>query len=133
MSWELDFWGRYRRMIESASANVDASDEDYNAGLVTLLADVATNYVQYRVAQHASTSPKRTCGFRKASKDSHRSGSKSAPRPDSMLNKREPFSSKPVRPYPHFKTHLVRPTIACAFCSACRHTTSLPSSAPANR
>src|SRR5262245_42589069 len=38
LSWELDFWGRYRRLIESASANVDASEEDYNAGLVTLLA-----------------------------------------------------------------------------------------------
>jgi NodT family efflux transporter outer membrane factor (OMF) lipoprotein len=51
MSWELDFWGRYRRLIESAGANVDASDEDYNAGLVTLLGDVATNYVQFRVSQ----------------------------------------------------------------------------------
>src|SRR4029078_9329668 len=28
-----------------------ASEENYNAGLVTLLADVATNYVQYRIAQ----------------------------------------------------------------------------------
>jgi NodT family efflux transporter outer membrane factor (OMF) lipoprotein len=51
MSWELDFWGRFRRAIESANANVDASEDNYNAGLVTLLADVATNYVQYRVAQ----------------------------------------------------------------------------------
>ena len=51
LSWELDFWGRFRRAIESANANVDASEENYNAGLVTLLADIATNYVQYRVAQ----------------------------------------------------------------------------------
>ena len=51
MSWELDFWGRFRRNIESADARLDASVENYDDGLVTLLADVATNYVQYRVAQ----------------------------------------------------------------------------------
>jgi NodT family efflux transporter outer membrane factor (OMF) lipoprotein len=51
MSWELDFWGRFRRSIESANANLDASVENYDSALVTLLADTATNYVQYRVAQ----------------------------------------------------------------------------------
>ena len=51
LSWELDFWGRFRRAIESANANLDASAANYDAALVTLLADVATNYVQYRVAQ----------------------------------------------------------------------------------
>jgi NodT family efflux transporter outer membrane factor (OMF) lipoprotein len=51
LSWELDFWGRFRRAIESANANLDASVENYDAALVTLLADVATNYVQYRVAE----------------------------------------------------------------------------------
>jgi NodT family efflux transporter outer membrane factor (OMF) lipoprotein len=51
MSWELDFWGRFRRAIESANAILDSSVENYDAALVTLLADVATNYVQFRVAQ----------------------------------------------------------------------------------
>ena len=51
MSWELDFWGRFRRAIESANAALDSSVENYDAALVTLVADVATNYVQYRVAQ----------------------------------------------------------------------------------
>jgi NodT family efflux transporter outer membrane factor (OMF) lipoprotein len=51
LSWELDFWGRFRRAIESANANLDSSVENYDDALVTLLADVATNYVQYRVAQ----------------------------------------------------------------------------------
>jgi NodT family efflux transporter outer membrane factor (OMF) lipoprotein len=51
VSWELDFWGRFRRSIESANASLDGSVENYDAALVTLLADVATNYVQYRVAQ----------------------------------------------------------------------------------
>jgi NodT family efflux transporter outer membrane factor (OMF) lipoprotein len=51
MTWELDFWGRLRRAIESANATLDASVENFDNALVTLLADVATNYVQYRVAQ----------------------------------------------------------------------------------
>jgi NodT family efflux transporter outer membrane factor (OMF) lipoprotein len=47
-SWELDFWGRYRRAIEAADASLDASIEDYDDVLVVLLSDVAANYVQYR-------------------------------------------------------------------------------------
>jgi NodT family efflux transporter outer membrane factor (OMF) lipoprotein len=47
-SWELDFWGRYRRAIESADAELDASVEDYDDVLVVLLSDMAANYVQYR-------------------------------------------------------------------------------------
>jgi NodT family efflux transporter outer membrane factor (OMF) lipoprotein len=51
LTWELDLWGRLRRSIESNNALLDASVEYYDAAMVTLLADVATNYVQYRVAQ----------------------------------------------------------------------------------
>jgi NodT family efflux transporter outer membrane factor (OMF) lipoprotein len=51
LAWELDFWGRYRRAIESADANLDASVEGYDEVLVTLLADVATNYVNIRTLQ----------------------------------------------------------------------------------
>jgi NodT family efflux transporter outer membrane factor (OMF) lipoprotein len=48
LSWELDFWGRYRRAVEAADATLDASVENYDAVLVTLLGDVATNYVIIR-------------------------------------------------------------------------------------
>jgi NodT family efflux transporter outer membrane factor (OMF) lipoprotein len=51
LSWELDFWGRLRRAIESDSANLDASVFNYGDVLVTLLGDVATNYVTYRTAE----------------------------------------------------------------------------------
>jgi NodT family efflux transporter outer membrane factor (OMF) lipoprotein len=51
LSWELDFWGKYRRQIESANAALDISVENYDDALVTLLADVATNYVEFRIAQ----------------------------------------------------------------------------------
>jgi len=36
LSWELDFWGKYRRQVESANAGLDASVEAYDAALVTL-------------------------------------------------------------------------------------------------
>ena len=50
-SWELDFWGRLRRQVESSNADLDASVEGYHEAMVTLLADVATSYVQIRTFQ----------------------------------------------------------------------------------
>lgn len=50
-SWEVDFWGKIRRDIETASANLDASIDNYNDVLVLLLAEVASNYVQVRSFQ----------------------------------------------------------------------------------
>ncbi|MCI0376354.1 MAG: efflux transporter outer membrane subunit [Gemmataceae bacterium] len=47
-SWELDFWGRFRRGIEAADAELDSSIENYDDVLVVLLSDIASNYVQYR-------------------------------------------------------------------------------------
>ncbi len=49
--WELDVWGKFRRGIESADANLDASIEDYDAILVSLLAETASTYVEYRTYQ----------------------------------------------------------------------------------
>jgi NodT family efflux transporter outer membrane factor (OMF) lipoprotein len=48
LAWELDFWGKIRRQMESASAELDASVEDYHAVLVSLLGDVAETYVNIR-------------------------------------------------------------------------------------
>jgi NodT family efflux transporter outer membrane factor (OMF) lipoprotein len=50
-SWELDFWGRFRRTIESTDDFVDASIDDYDNVMVTLIGDLAAAYVQYRVFQ----------------------------------------------------------------------------------
>jgi len=51
MAWELDFWGRFRRAIEAADANLDASVESYDGVLVLLLADVAQTYTNVRIAE----------------------------------------------------------------------------------
>lgn len=47
-AWELDFWGRFRRGVESASANLGASIADYDNALVSLTAEVARTYVVLR-------------------------------------------------------------------------------------
>jgi NodT family efflux transporter outer membrane factor (OMF) lipoprotein len=51
LAWELDFWGRFRRAIEAADADFDASIENYDFVLVTLTADVGRNYVEYRTLE----------------------------------------------------------------------------------
>ncbi len=51
LSWELDFWGRFRRAVTAAEHSLEASCANYNQVLVTLLGDVASNYVQVRTLQ----------------------------------------------------------------------------------
>jgi NodT family efflux transporter outer membrane factor (OMF) lipoprotein len=50
-AWELDFWGRFRRGIESADANLSASVADYDNALVSLTAEVARVYVNIRILE----------------------------------------------------------------------------------
>jgi NodT family efflux transporter outer membrane factor (OMF) lipoprotein len=51
IAWEVDFWGRFRRAIESAEDSLDASIEDYDDVLVTLIGDIASDYVRYRIQE----------------------------------------------------------------------------------
>ena len=50
-SWELDFWGRFRRAIEAQDALLNAEIENYDNVLVVLQAEVAAAYIQYRTLQ----------------------------------------------------------------------------------
>jgi NodT family efflux transporter outer membrane factor (OMF) lipoprotein len=50
-SWEPDFWGKFRRGIESADASLLSTLADYDSTLVTLTADVATDYITIRTAE----------------------------------------------------------------------------------
>jgi NodT family efflux transporter outer membrane factor (OMF) lipoprotein len=47
-SWEIDVFGGVRRSVEAADATVAASVEDRRNTLVTLLGDVAKNYIDLR-------------------------------------------------------------------------------------
>ncbi len=50
-AWELDFWGKFRRAIESDTASLAASVADYDNALVSLSSDVASTYVLMRVSE----------------------------------------------------------------------------------
>ncbi|NWK55835.1 efflux transporter outer membrane subunit [Verrucomicrobiaceae bacterium N1E253] len=50
-AWELDFWGKFRRSIESADASLMADVADYDDVLVTLTAEVANTYVNIRTLE----------------------------------------------------------------------------------
>jgi NodT family efflux transporter outer membrane factor (OMF) lipoprotein len=51
LAWEADFWGRFSRQIESASAALDASIADYDAVVVTLVSQTAQTYILIRTFQ----------------------------------------------------------------------------------
>ena len=50
-TWEIDVFGSKRRTLEEATASMGASQEDLRDVLVTLLGDVARNYLEVRGAQ----------------------------------------------------------------------------------
>jgi len=50
-SWEIDLWGKLRRAIESADDAYLASVADFDSALVTVVSEVARDYVQIRTLQ----------------------------------------------------------------------------------
>ena len=50
-NWEIDFWGKYRRAIEAADAQLMGSVAEYDNLLVSLLSDVANEYIQLRTIE----------------------------------------------------------------------------------
>jgi outer membrane protein, multidrug efflux system len=49
--WELDFFGGERRAIEAADATVDSEIENSRGVLITLLGEIASNYIKLRANQ----------------------------------------------------------------------------------
>ncbi len=50
-NWEIDFWGKFRRAVESADANLAASVANYDSILVTLTGSAASLYVTIRTLE----------------------------------------------------------------------------------
>ena len=50
-AWELDFWGKFRRGVESADGAYLASIASYDAVLVSLLGDVTATYIGIRTTE----------------------------------------------------------------------------------
>lgn len=56
--WELDIFGGIRRSVEAAQADLEASQENLHDVLVSLMAEVALNYVELRTYQTRLTQTK---------------------------------------------------------------------------
>jgi len=51
VGWEMDIWGKYARGIESSEANLYTSIASYRDVLVSITAEIARNYINYRTAE----------------------------------------------------------------------------------
>ena len=51
VGWEMDIWGKYARGIETSEANLYASIASYRDVLVSITAEIARNYINYRTAE----------------------------------------------------------------------------------
>ncbi len=63
-SWELDFWGRYRRGTEAAQAGLLAAEEARYAVMATLVAQVSQAYLRLRALDLTLEISKRTVASR---------------------------------------------------------------------
>lgn len=52
-NWEADLWGRVRRSVEAADANVQVSLEEQHGAMVSIMAQVARDYIQLRGTQNS--------------------------------------------------------------------------------
>lgn len=50
-AWELDFWGKYRRIVETADANVESTKAAFDLAKVLLVGEVAKTYIDLRTVE----------------------------------------------------------------------------------
>ncbi len=68
-AWELDVWGRFRRGIEAAEAELLAAGADYDDVLVSLAAEVARTYTEIRVLEARLDAAERNVAIQQRSAD----------------------------------------------------------------
>jgi multidrug efflux system outer membrane protein len=69
MAWELDFWGKFRRGYEAASADAASQEAAERAVLLSLVSDVATGYLQVLELDQERAIAERTLASRRATLD----------------------------------------------------------------
>ena len=57
LAWELDFWGRIRRGVEAANADLEAQEAAERATVLSLVSDVATSYLSFSNSIRSAPSP----------------------------------------------------------------------------
>jgi multidrug efflux system outer membrane protein len=66
LAWELDFWGRVRRGVEAARADLGAQEAAERAIALSLVSDVASGYLQLLELDQERAISERTLSSRKA-------------------------------------------------------------------
>jgi NodT family efflux transporter outer membrane factor (OMF) lipoprotein len=66
-NWEIDFWGKFRRAVESADASLMAAAADYDNTLVSLTADVGVSYILLRTLENRLNIAKQNVQIQKKS------------------------------------------------------------------
>jgi NodT family efflux transporter outer membrane factor (OMF) lipoprotein len=66
-TWEIDFWGKYRRGIEADRASYFGTIASYDDALVTLIGDVASSYVNIRTLEERLVVARRNLDLQKES------------------------------------------------------------------
>ena len=66
LAWELDFWGRVRRGVEAARADLGAQEAAERATALSLVSDVASGYLQLLELDQERAIAERTLTSRKA-------------------------------------------------------------------
>ena len=66
VAWELDFWGRTRRGLEAAGADLASEEAAQRAVVLSLVSDVATGYLQLLELDQEQTIAERTLASRQA-------------------------------------------------------------------
>jgi len=69
LAWELDFWGRVRRGVEAANADLGAQEAAQRATALSLVSDVASGYLQLLELDQERTIAERTLSTRKVTLD----------------------------------------------------------------
>ncbi|HEY4216018.1 MAG TPA: efflux transporter outer membrane subunit [Gemmatimonadaceae bacterium] len=69
VAWELDFWGRVRRGVEAANADLGAQEAAQRATALSLVSDVASGYLQLLELDQERAIAERTLSSRKATLD----------------------------------------------------------------
>ena len=67
LAWELDFWGRIRRLSEAANADYLGQEAARQAVILTLISSVASSYIQLRELDSRLEMARRTLDARKES------------------------------------------------------------------
>ena len=68
-SWELDFWGRTRRGIQAAGADLSAQQAAAQAAVLSLVSDVASGYLQLLELDQERATAEQTLASRRATLD----------------------------------------------------------------